>query len=119
NVCRWDFARPSDGLDPSTPSSRPWRYAIWRRSGERTLAHATVYPPDVADRTFATPEEAAMADFPPQYARVDGVTYSRRGKRAKVALLTNNAAERAGGIDRAEDIAWRRLSGSGHRTSLS
>jgi hypothetical protein len=43
----------------------------------------------MADRTFATPEEAAVVDFPPQYVRVDGATYSRGGERAKVALLTN------------------------------
>jgi hypothetical protein len=39
--------------------------------------------------TFATPEETAVADFPPQYVRVESVTYSRDRERAKVALLTN------------------------------
>jgi len=28
-------------------------------------------------------------DFPPQYVRVESVTYSDGGERAKVALLTN------------------------------
>jgi hypothetical protein len=43
----------------------------------------------MADETFATPEEAAVADFPPQYVRVESVTYSRMGQRARMALLTN------------------------------
>jgi hypothetical protein len=43
----------------------------------------------VAGETFATPEDAAVADFPPKYVRVESVTYSRGGERAKVALLTN------------------------------
>jgi hypothetical protein len=43
----------------------------------------------VADPTFATPEEAAVADLPPRYVRVENVTYSRDGERAKVSLLTN------------------------------
>ena len=41
------------------------------------------------DETFATPGEAAVADFPARYVRVESVTYSRKGGRAKVALLTN------------------------------
>lgn len=65
------------------------------RSFERDLgqpsrgAHGTIHPRDVADETFATPEEAAVADFPPQYVRVESITYSGKGNRAKVALLTN------------------------------
>lgn len=59
------------------------------KSGERTLAQDKVYPLDVADRRFATPEEAAVVDFPPRYVRVDDVSYSQRGERAKVFLLTN------------------------------
>jgi hypothetical protein len=43
----------------------------------------------VSEPTFATPEEAAVADFPPQYVRVEKVGYSRDGRRAKVTLLTN------------------------------
>lgn len=43
----------------------------------------------MAEETFATPEAAAVAHFPPQYVRVERVTYSHCGKRAKVALLTN------------------------------
>lgn len=43
----------------------------------------------MADKTFATPEEAAVADFPAKYVRVESVTYSRKGERAKVTLLTN------------------------------
>lgn len=43
----------------------------------------------MADETFATPEDAAVTFFPPTFARVESVTYSRGGKRAKVALLTN------------------------------
>jgi hypothetical protein len=30
----------------------------------------------MAEATFATPEEAAVADFPPQYVNVESVTYS-------------------------------------------
>jgi hypothetical protein len=41
------------------------------------------------DPTFATPEEAAVADFPPQYVKVESVTYSNNRKRATVSLLTN------------------------------
>jgi hypothetical protein len=52
-------------------------------------AQARLYRPDVAEETFATPEEAAVVDFPPHYVRVEGVTYSRDGERAKVTLLTN------------------------------
>src|SRR5437763_14032287 len=54
-----------------------------------TLAQPSVYRPEVSDPTFATPEEAAVADFPSKYVRVESVTYSRDGERAKVALLTN------------------------------
>jgi hypothetical protein len=43
----------------------------------------------VGDETFATPEEAAVSGFPPTFARVEGVTYSRGVGRAKAALLTN------------------------------
>lgn len=43
----------------------------------------------MADRTFATPEEAAAVDFPPPSVRVESVTYSRGGEQAKIALLTN------------------------------
>jgi hypothetical protein len=43
----------------------------------------------VSDSTFATPEEAAVADFPPEYVRVASVSYSRDGRRATVSLLTN------------------------------
>ena len=41
------------------------------------------------DPAFDTPEDAAVADFPPRYVRVESVSYSRRGSHAKVALLTN------------------------------
>ena len=41
------------------------------------------------DPTFATPEEAAVADFPSKYVRVESDTYSGHGERARVALLTN------------------------------
>jgi hypothetical protein len=43
----------------------------------------------MAETTFATPEETAVVDFPPPYVRVESVTYSHDGNRAKVALLTN------------------------------
>ena len=43
----------------------------------------------MVDATFATAEEAALADFPAQYVSVESVTYSHRGERARVALLTN------------------------------
>jgi hypothetical protein len=43
----------------------------------------------VADPTFATPEDAAVADFPPKYVEVESVTYSHGGEQATVALLTN------------------------------
>jgi hypothetical protein len=43
----------------------------------------------VTDPTFASPEEAAVADFPSEYVSVENVTYSQDGKRATVALLTN------------------------------
>lgn len=42
----------------------------------------------MAEETFATPEDAAVSGFPPKFATVESVTYSRRGERAKVALLT-------------------------------
>src|SRR5205823_11761795 len=50
----------------------------------RNARHARLYRPAVADETFATPEDAAVVDFPPQYVRVESVTYSRDGERAKV-----------------------------------
>jgi len=43
----------------------------------------------VSDTTFATPEEAAVADFPAEFVRVESVSYSRDGRQAKVSLLTN------------------------------
>lgn len=43
----------------------------------------------MTEPTFPTPEEAAVADFPPQYVRVENVSYSSGGNRATVALLTN------------------------------
>jgi hypothetical protein len=43
----------------------------------------------MAEATFATPEEAAVADFPPQYVSIQSVTYSHGDNRATVALLTN------------------------------
>jgi len=48
-----------------------------------------LYPPDMADEGFATPEQAAVADFAPEYVRVESVTYSRDGNCATVNLLTN------------------------------
>jgi hypothetical protein len=44
----------------------------------------------VGDETFTTPEDAAVSGFPPTFARVENVTYSRDDERAKVALLTND-----------------------------
>jgi hypothetical protein len=38
---------------------------------------------------FATPSEAALADFPTRYARVADVTFSENGNEALVELLTN------------------------------
>lgn len=38
---------------------------------------------------FETPEEAAVADFPRRYVRVERVKYSWTRRRAKVTLLTN------------------------------
>jgi hypothetical protein len=43
----------------------------------------------VEDAAFNTPEEAAVADFPSRYVRVESVSYSQDGRNAKVALLTN------------------------------
>jgi hypothetical protein len=43
----------------------------------------------VGDETFTTPEDAAVSGFPPTFANVESVKYSRSGGRAKVALLTN------------------------------
>ena len=43
----------------------------------------------MGDSTFATPEEAAVADFPPEYVRVASVSYSKDRRRATVSLLTN------------------------------
>jgi len=54
------------------------------------LAQArTVYRGRVSEPTFSTPEEAALADFPLKYARVESVSYSKDGSRATVKLLTN------------------------------
>jgi hypothetical protein len=47
------------------------------------------YVPPVAEESFASPEEAAMAAFPPRYVRVEGVESFRDGNEARVALLTN------------------------------
>src|SRR5258708_5148450 len=59
-------------------------------SGVRTLAQArTIYRRCVSEPTFTTPEEAALTDFPPKYARVESVSYSLDGSRATVTLLTN------------------------------
>ena len=41
------------------------------------------------DPAFETPEEAAVADFPPRYVRVKAVSYSGDGNHAKVTVLTN------------------------------
>jgi hypothetical protein len=43
----------------------------------------------MAEPTFPTPQEAAVADFPPEYVRVENVSYSSSGNRATVTLLTN------------------------------
>ena len=43
----------------------------------------------MAEDGFATPEEAAVADFPSRYVRVERVCYSTDGNEATVALLTN------------------------------
>jgi hypothetical protein len=43
----------------------------------------------VSEATFTTPEEAAVTDFPPRYARVESVSYSSDSSRATVKLLTN------------------------------
>jgi hypothetical protein len=43
----------------------------------------------MTEPTYETPEDAAAADFPPQYVRVEGVTYSNDGSKATVKLLTN------------------------------
>jgi hypothetical protein len=43
----------------------------------------------MTEPTFATPEDAAVADFPQQYVQVESVRYSRRGRKARVKLLTN------------------------------
>jgi hypothetical protein len=57
---------------------------------ESTLAQArAVYRRCVSEPTFTTPEEAAVADFPPKYARVESVSYSSDGSRATITLLTN------------------------------
>jgi len=54
------------------------------------LAQAKLlYRQGVSDTTFATPEEAAVADFPAEFVRVESVSYSRDGRQAKVSLLTN------------------------------
>ena len=36
-----------------------------------------------------TPEQAALAGWDSRYARVDGVSYSAKGRKARVKLLTN------------------------------
>jgi hypothetical protein len=43
----------------------------------------------MAEPTYASPEEAAVADFPAPYVRVERVSFSRDGRRATVALQTN------------------------------
>ena len=45
----------------------------------------------MTEGTFATPEEAATADWdaPSKFVRVESVTYSEDGRAATVALLTN------------------------------
>jgi hypothetical protein len=43
----------------------------------------------VIEPTFASPEDAAVADFPPQYVQVESVSYSADGVKATVKLLTN------------------------------
>jgi hypothetical protein len=64
-----------------------------RCSGESTLAHINLlYASGVTDDSFTTPEEAAeaaLADIPQKYVRVEGVSYSDDGKSAVVTLLTN------------------------------
>jgi hypothetical protein len=59
------------------------------RGTRRTLAHASRYRRRMAEPTFPTPDEAAVADFPPEYVQVENVSYSSSGNRATVTLLTN------------------------------
>jgi hypothetical protein len=44
---------------------------------------------DMEDPAFDTPEEAAVADFPSPYVRVESIRYSRDRLHATVVLLTN------------------------------
>jgi hypothetical protein len=41
------------------------------------------------EHAFDTPEEAAVADFPPRYVRVEDVQYHDDGNCATVTLMTN------------------------------
>lgn len=41
------------------------------------------------ERTFDTPEEAAVADFPARYVRVEDVEYHRDGNASTVTLMTS------------------------------
>ena len=43
----------------------------------------------MTEARFATPEDAAVADFPPQYVRVESISHSDGGRKATVKLLTN------------------------------
>lgn len=43
----------------------------------------------VHDETFASPEEAAVSDFPTKYVRVEEVSYSDNGNTALVTVITN------------------------------
>jgi hypothetical protein len=46
----------------------------------------------MSEPDYATPEEAAVATFLPQYVQVDSVDYSRDGSSAVVKLMTNDEA---------------------------
>jgi hypothetical protein len=59
-------------------------------SRKRQLAQRTLlYRRSVADNSFETPEEAAVADFHPNYVRVASVSYSEDRTHATVKLLMN------------------------------
>jgi hypothetical protein len=62
----------------------------------------------VGDERFTTPEDAAVNGFPPTFARVESVAYSRDDQRAKVALLTNDGPRYAY-CKRDESGRWRKI----------
>jgi hypothetical protein len=91
---------PRRGIQPEDPSAGASFLRLSRDRAPHPAPPSGVIPEhwpspsssnlgQVIEPTFASPEDAAVADFPPQYVQVESVSYSADGVKATVKLLTN------------------------------